>query len=89
MIDALLDTAILVDFLRGYPSAITWLASQRNLGVTSMVWLEIIEGAPDRRAQQAALRLLKSFEPQLSFKSSRKSEAFSSPILAQLAQKPY
>jgi predicted nucleic acid-binding protein len=62
MVDALLDTAVVVDVLRGHPPATAWLATQSQLGVTPMVWLEIIEGAPNQRAQRAALRLLQSFE---------------------------
>ena len=62
MVDALLDTAIVVDVLRGHPPATVWLATQSQLGVTPIVWLEIIEGAPNQRAQRIALRLLQSFE---------------------------
>jgi predicted nucleic acid-binding protein len=62
VVDALLDTAVVVDMLRGHPPATAWLATQRQLGVTTIVWLEIIEGTPNRRAQRIALRLLQGFE---------------------------
>lgn len=62
MVEALLDTAIIVDVLREYPPAVAWLGQQGQLGVSSVVWLEIIEGAPDRRAEQTALALLRRFE---------------------------
>jgi len=56
MIAALLDTATVVDALRGHPPTVAWLAQQGSLGVSAIVWLEIIEGAPDRQAEQAARR---------------------------------
>jgi predicted nucleic acid-binding protein len=62
MVDVLLDTAVVVDVLRGYPLAVTWLATQRHVGVTTVVWLEILEGTPNRQAQRVALRLLQSLE---------------------------
>jgi predicted nucleic acid-binding protein len=62
MVTALLDTAVVVDVLRGYPPAVAWLDQQGHLGVSTVVWLEIIQGASDRRAEQVALRLLQRFE---------------------------
>ena len=61
MVDALLDSAVVVDVLRGHPPAVAWLATQRNMGVTTVVWLEILEGTPNLQAQRIALRLLQSF----------------------------
>jgi predicted nucleic acid-binding protein len=55
MVDALLDTAVVVDVLRGHLPAVAWLATQRNMGVTTVVWLEILEGTPNRQAQRTAL----------------------------------
>ncbi len=60
--ELLLDTAIVVDVLRGYPPALQWLEQQESVGVSDIVWLEIIEGAPNRRMEQIALRLLERFE---------------------------
>ncbi len=62
MVAALLDTAVVVDVLRGFPPAVDWLGHQGHLGVTTVVWLEIIESAPNRQAEQAALSLLRRFE---------------------------
>lgn len=58
----LLDTAVLVDLLRAYPPASAWLASQGRLGVSPIVWLEIIEGAENARAQTRAVELLRHFD---------------------------
>lgn len=58
----LLDTATIIDFLRGYPPCATWLQRQQGLAVTPLVWLEIIEGARDKQAQEKAVALLRRFE---------------------------
>ena len=58
----LLDTAILVDILRAYPAATTWLSGQGQLGVSPVVWLEIIEGAENAKDQAKAVDLLRHFE---------------------------
>jgi len=62
VIAGLLDTAVLVDLLRAYPPAEGWLSRQSHLGVTPVVWLEIIEGAANLRAQARAVDLLRHFE---------------------------
>lgn len=59
---ALIDTSIVVDFLRGYPAAQAWFLTQNDLGVSRAVYLEIIEGAENRRDQATALKLLRRFE---------------------------
>lgn len=62
MVTGLLDTTVVVDLLRSHPPAGSWLAAQPQLGVSAIVWLEIIEGARDARAQRRALELLRNFE---------------------------
>lgn len=62
MVNGLLDTTVLVDLLRAYPPAGDWLSKQVSLGVSPVVWLEIIEGAEDKRAQVRAIGLLQRFE---------------------------
>jgi hypothetical protein len=61
-VTGLLDTAVLVDILRAFPPASTWLSAQDRLGVSPVVWLEIIEGAENARDQARALDLLRHFE---------------------------
>ena len=60
--NGIVDTAVVVDLLRGHPPALAWLADQDALGITPIVWLEIIEGATDRRAQRKAVEILHRFE---------------------------
>jgi predicted nucleic acid-binding protein len=62
MVTGLLDTAIVVDLLRSHAPAQEWLARQENLGVSPIVWLEIIEDSKNLRAQGQAIRLLRHFE---------------------------
>lgn len=62
MVTALLDTSVVIDLLRGYKPAQEWYLQQTNLGLSRVVWLETIEGAPNRQAQRHAGKLLRRFE---------------------------
>lgn len=62
MVTGLLDTAIVVDLLRAYPPAASWLGGQSRLGITPIVWLEILEGSTNAQAQTQAVALLRRFE---------------------------
>lgn len=63
MVVGLLDTSIIVDLIRGYPDASSWLQSVNDdLGVTGYVWLEIIEGAPNKRKLKSSMAILSDFE---------------------------
>lgn len=63
MVAAVLDTAIVVDLLRGFPPAVRWLGVQQDLlGITPIVWLEVLSGAQSSDAQRRAVLLLRRFE---------------------------
>lgn len=62
MVTGRLDTTIVVDLLRRHQPATAWLQQQRDLGVTPLIWLEIIEGASSKVEQTRALRLLRRFQ---------------------------
>lgn len=62
MANGLIDSTVLIDILRGYPPAAAWLQSQTALGITPIVWMELIIGAPNKPKQYDALRLLRQFE---------------------------
>jgi len=49
MVAGLLDTSILVDLLRTYRPAKLWLSSQVDLGVSEIVWFELLEGAENKQ----------------------------------------
>ena len=59
---ALLDTSVIVDLLREYQPAEAWLLSQGELGTARVVWIEVLEGATNRREQQQAIKVLRRFE---------------------------
>ncbi len=61
--DAILDTSILVDLLRGFPPAKDWFAGlgRRRVAVTPVVWMETVQGATDREKRAQAIRFLRQF----------------------------
>lgn len=62
MITAVLDTTVLIHLLRRHPAALEWLAGQSALfGVSSITWLEVLTGTPNKRAQAETLELLQQF----------------------------
>lgn len=58
----LLDTDVLVDFLRGYPPAVTWLTNYSlPIGVPGLVAMELLQGCRDFAEQQRVERELSRF----------------------------
>lgn len=55
------DTSILVDVIRNHTPALDWLDTQSQLGITTLVYMELVEGATTRADRQRALRLLSRF----------------------------
>ena len=63
MVEALLDTVVLVDLLRNYLPAVSWIKTQNQLmGVTSVTWMEVMFGAKNKTKQAMAIKMLKQFE---------------------------
>jgi predicted nucleic acid-binding protein len=62
MVTGLVDTDILIDVLRQHPPAQTWLIQQSSLGVSSIGWIELLQGTSNKLAQKQAIRVLESFE---------------------------
>jgi len=62
VVSALIDSTILVDLLRSYPPSLDWFAEQPRPGITPIVWVEILEGVVDLRAQKRAVEFLRHFE---------------------------
>jgi predicted nucleic acid-binding protein len=61
-VNGLLDTAIIIDLLRGYPPAVLWLQGQQQaLGLSPVVWLEVLDGVTNRKDQERAVKLLGHF----------------------------
>lgn len=61
-VSGIMDTTILIHLFRGNKDATTWLATQSNLGVTTISRLEFIYGARGRSAMVAVITLLNTFE---------------------------
>jgi predicted nucleic acid-binding protein len=61
VVTGLVDSSILIDVIRKYTPAQAWLAQQGQLGVTRIVWLELLEGAENKQKQLRAIVLLKRF----------------------------
>jgi len=61
--DALFDTAIVVDIYRNYPPAVQWSAANPSLviGITSIVWLEVLKGAKNKADQKPLAKFLAQF----------------------------
>ncbi len=57
-----LDSSILIDALRKFSPALTWLQNQTNFVVASVVWLEILDGVENKSAQGEAIKLLSKFD---------------------------
>lgn len=57
-----LDTDILIDFLRGYPPALEWLSAQpdEDLVIPIFVLMELIQGCQSKRELET---MRKTFEP--------------------------
>lgn len=62
MVVGLVDTSIIVDLIRGFPDAYQWLQTQRDLGITHYVWLEAIQGAPNKQKLKTVITILADFE---------------------------
>lgn len=60
--NGLVDSTVIIHLLHGNPAAQAWLRQQDHLGLTPIVWLEVIEGARGKQGQAATLEVLQSFE---------------------------
>ncbi len=63
MVDAFLDADILINLLRNFPSSLVWKSTQGKAiwGIAPAAWMQVIEGASNKIAQQRAGRFLKQF----------------------------
>ncbi|MBZ0242620.1 MAG: hypothetical protein K8F24_05350 [Bacteroidales bacterium] len=62
MVTGLVDANVIVDLLRGYTPAQTWIGSTQTLGVTRVVWLEVLQGVQDNHKLRGALNILNQFD---------------------------
>jgi len=59
----LVDTDVMVDVMRRYGPAIAWLDSlgSKAIGIPGLVAMELLQGCRDRREQQRAENVLRSY----------------------------
>ncbi|MEW6574023.1 MAG: type II toxin-antitoxin system VapC family toxin [Bacillota bacterium] len=59
----LLDTDVMVDILRGYPSALSWLESldDEEIGLPGFVVMELIQGCRNKKEQQLVENVLAGY----------------------------
>lgn len=62
MITGFVDSTVIIHLLRRNLAARQWLNGQPPLGVTPIVWLEVIEGARGKSGLADAIAVLQSFE---------------------------
>jgi predicted nucleic acid-binding protein len=63
----IVDTTVILHYFRNNADARTWVDSQRvPLSVTSITWMEVMEGASSKASQEKAKNILKKFENTLS-----------------------
>lgn len=60
--DAILDTTVVIHLLRRYQPALSWLNNHHIYGITSITWMEIIEGTTSKANQARAIEVLSQFE---------------------------
>jgi predicted nucleic acid-binding protein len=59
----IVDSTVIIHLYRKNSNAHVWLAQQtQKLSVTTITWLEIMRGAPNKQAQQTCKALLDQFE---------------------------
>ena len=64
MVNIFIDTNIAVDLLRSYQPAVQWLETlgRIEVGICSIVYMEIVQGAPDKTKLRVATKFLSQFE---------------------------
>lgn len=61
--DAILDTPVLIDLLRGFQPALDWFVSlgRQRTAITPVVWMETVQGASNREKRAQTIRFLRQF----------------------------
>jgi predicted nucleic acid-binding protein len=62
MISGLADTNILIELYRNVAGARVWFATQSDLAISTVTWLEFIEGARGKNGQKRCAEIMAQFE---------------------------
>lgn len=59
---AIVDSTLIVHLYRKYKPATAWFNTNQVFSITSVTWMEVMVGVPNKRAQVETLKLLNGFE---------------------------
>ena len=63
MTTGIIDTTVIIHYFRKHPAARAWIDTQSApLSITTITWLEVIQGAPGKTGQAHCKALLSQFE---------------------------
>lgn len=62
MIDAVLDTTVIIHLFRGYAPALAWFNNQQHYGVTTTTWMEVMQGVKSKAHLAQTKSVLSQFE---------------------------
>ena len=62
MIAAVLDTTVILHLFRQYAPAVAWFDNPQTYGITSITWLEVMEGTANKANQLQCKTLLSQFD---------------------------
>jgi predicted nucleic acid-binding protein len=64
VITALIETNVVVDVIRRYLPALSWLQAQNQptLGITPIIWMEVIAGGPTKIRRLRAAKFMAAFD---------------------------
>ena len=62
MIQGVVDTNVLIETARGRATAIAWLEEQVDLAITTINWLEFMQGASGKAGQAQAMAIMVPFQ---------------------------
>lgn len=62
MTAGIVDTSILIELYRNNPAAKVWAEVQTDQGITSITWLEFMEGSRGKAGQRRNLEIIAPFE---------------------------
>src|SRR5689334_18115485 len=58
----IVDTNILIELYRNFPAAKAWITAQNDLAISSVTWLEFMEGARGKAGQVRCLQIVAPFD---------------------------
>jgi predicted nucleic acid-binding protein len=63
MVDAIVETSVIVDLLRNHTPAVSWYQAQNQalLGINPIIWMEVITGGDNKVERLRAARLMQRF----------------------------